>query len=263
MARRKRRPKLETKEELVKYLEENQDTEYPFNEEVWKLAVEKTAEKEREFKVLKEVDFDGTEKVKKIPNGAINPVSKYFQLIALPQYKKQCEELQKEQEEELVADVDDMLEQLDDSEENTFIRELVTIYFSNVKGEDLDFVIDRLSDYYSNYEFNEGSDKFLVVSAVSDELTLRELYGKRVKGSDNEVKIEKVKKGYLSTLDGLKLLKKQGSKLEDGKNKFTMFVDELEKAGELKFDTKGYEPDQIDRLIEHTRRSIVRAFSDG
>lgn len=265
MARRRKRPKLKTKKELIKYLEENQDTELPFSEKVWEIAVEKTSEKEREFKEITTTDFDGNKKTKKIPNGAINPVSKYFQLIALPNFKKMAKEehLEKEDDKDKITDVDKMLEELDDTEENTFIKELVSIYFSTVNGDDLNFVIERLSDYYSNYEFNEGSDKFLVVSAVSDELALRHLYSKRAKGSDNESRIERIQKGYLRTLDGLKLLKKQGSKLDEGKNKFTMFVDELEKAGELKFNPNKYEKDQIDELMQSTRRCIMRAFKDG
>lgn len=259
---------MKTKEELITYLESNSNIELPFSEKVWQIAVEKTFAKEREFKEITTTDFDGNVKTKKIPNGAINPVSKYFQLIALPNFKKMCEQEQLEKEleaeNETTVNIEQMLEELEeDTEENSFIRELISIYFANIKGDNFDFVVDRLSDYYSNYEFNEGSDKFLVVSAVSDELTLRELYGQRVKGKDNEATIEKVKKGYLSTLDGLKLLKKQGSKLNEGKNKFTMFLDELEKAGELKIKNVSIKQDQIDILVEHTRRSIINAFGEG
>lgn len=267
MAGRNRRPKLETKEELIKYLEENRDSELPFSEEVWKVAVEKTSEKERQFKEIVTTGFDGKSKTKKIPNGAVNPVSKYFQLIALPNFKKLAKNEYSNHvvEEDTMYDIEQMLEGLDeDTEENTFIKELMTIYFASLTGEDTQFVVDRLSDYYTNYEFNEGSDKFLVVSAVSDELTLRELYRERIKGKDNETKIEKVKKGYLATLDGLKLLKRQGSKIDEGKNKFTMMLDELEKAGDLsKYKQECYEPDQIDALVSDTRRSIMRAFGDG
>lgn len=266
MARRNRRPKLTTKEQLIKYLEENQDTELPFCEEIWEKAIETTSNKERQFKEIQVTDYDGNTTTKKIPNGVLNPVSKYFQLLALPNFRKlaeaKLEEMQENEDEN--SDIDRMFENMDENdEENTFIKELVSIYFSQVKGDDLTFVVDRLSDYYTNYEFNEGSDKFLVVSAVSDELTLRELYGKRVKGSDNETKIEKVKKGYLSTLESLKVLKKQGSKLDEGKNKFTMFLDELDKAGELNIKVKEIPNDQIGDLVTSFRQSIVRAFREG
>lgn len=265
MARGNRRPKLTTKEELIEYLEENKDTELPFCEEIWQVAVDKTADKDRQFKEISTTDFEGNTKTKKIPNGAVNPVSKYFQLIALPNFRKIAEAKLEDdiEEDEDNDDIEKMLEEMEDNDENSFIKELVSIYFASVNGDDLQFVIDRFSDYYTNYEFNEGSDKFLVVSAVSDELTLRELYGKRIKGNDNESKIEKVKKGYLSTLESLKVLKKQGGKLDEGKNKFTMFLDELEKAGELKIQAPDIADDKIGALVTAFRQSIMRAFREG
>lgn len=267
---KKNRPKMETKEELLSYLEANQDKEFPFCEEIYNIAVEKTDGKERAFKEIVRTEYDGTTKTKRIPNGSVNPVSKYFQLIALPHYNKKvqamlCFREEDEKYEEIDEDIDDIIELTEDDEANSFVRELASIYFSKVLDDETQFVIDRLSDYYTNYEFNEGSDKFLVISAVSDELTLRELYSKRItsKGVDNEVRIDKVKRGYLSTLESLKALKKQSGKLDEGKNKFTIFLDELDKAGELNIKIPDIPNDQIGSLVNSFRQSIVRAFRDG
>lgn len=262
---------MTTKEELILYLETNQHKELPFCEEIWEKAVESIEGKERQFKTIKTEDYNGNVKMLKVPNGAINPVSKYFQLIALPNYKRialnNAEEMKNNQNEDF--------EELDESENeydyddvidvgaSSFVNELTDIYFSTISGNDLQFVKNRISDYYANYEFNEGSDKFLVVSAVSDELTLRELYAKRTKGLDNENKIDKVKKGYLNTLESLKVLKRQGSKLDEGKNKFTMMLDELEKAGDLYLEPEIISEDAIKDLVSSFRVSVVRAFRDG
>ena len=265
MAKRGTRPKLETKEELMAYVKENKDTELPFNETVWNIAVEKMIDKERQFKSIETTDFEGNIKSLKVPNGAINPVSKYFQLMALPNFQKMGIGILNQDNDTDDEDVSSLLDELEvsDEEESTFIKELILIYFSDLKGKDLQFVVDRLSDYYTNYEFNEGSDKFLVVSAVSDELALRELMIGRNKGKDVEAKIEKVKKGYLNTLEGLKVLKKQSSKFDESKNKLTMFVSELEKAGELKLTAKEIPEDKVKSLVDAFRRTVIDVFREA
>lgn len=264
------RPKdLATKEDLIKYLEENTNTELPFNEVVWDSAVEHTVDKERQFKEIQTTGYDGVVKTKKIPNGAVNPVSRYFQLMALPQNAKAGKAIVREQkkqkkiEDSKEREFEELIENVGDSDEGSFIRELVEIYFSILEGDELLFVVNRLSDYYTNYEFNEGSDKFLVVSVVSDELTLRDLMASRIRGRDNETKIEKVQKGYLSKLESLKVLKKQGSKLDESKNKLTMFVSELEKAGELKLEAKPIPLDEVKGLIDSFRRTVIDVFREA
>jgi len=274
IAAKKNRPKMETKKELMSYLRRNKDIELPFVQEVWDLAVEQTAGKVAGTKAVETTDINGDIKIIKIPDIIDNPVSKYFQLMALKRNKEKGEALRDKNKDKTSNQVeiknDENLEtKIDedddilDVEKNSFITGLINIYFSKVNDEDLDFVVSRLSEYYTNYEFNEGSDKFLVVSVVSDELSLRELYSKRVKGSDNEKRIKDVQDGYLKKLDSLKVLKKQGSAIDEGKNKFTVFVDELEKAGELKFKTPEIDNDIIGELVKAINNSVIRAFSDG
>jgi hypothetical protein len=246
---KKKRPKMTTKEELIVYLEGNPSTELPFNEEVWNMAVEATKDKERKFKKKIEIDYDGTEKVINIPNGSINPVSKYFQIIALPQYKKKPTKKEINEEDE---DIDlSFGDGDDDDEENIQVSNWVNMFFSGYKGSDKKILKERLSDYYNNYELNEGADKMLAIKAVADELEIMNLTQMRAKGKDVEARLEKVSKGYLSMLDSLKALKKQRGAMDDeGKNKLTLYVDKLEKAGEFKPNKVSYDDDAIDKMLD-------------
>jgi len=255
MARKKKRPPMTTKEELIAYLEQNKDTELPFNEVVWDLAVKATEDKERQFKVMSQTEFDGSTKTKKIPNGAVNPVSKYFQMIALPQYQKPMQD-------EIIEEEDSVIISTDDDEKSDFVDGLLGVFFSGYPSQDKKLIKERLSDYYDNYELNEGADKLLVIKAVADELEMANLTKKRIKGVDVEARLEKVQKGYLSLLESLKALKKQRSAMDDeGKNKLTLWVDELEKAGEFiyEFDTH----DDIDEMLDNFEKSMQRVYSEG
>lgn len=281
---KKIRPKMETKNELMSYLRRNKDTELPFVKEVWDMAIEQTAGKSVGTKVVETVDENGDIQVMKVADMSNNPVSKYFQLMSLQPNKLKGEALREKalgkakndtvvevdsntdsnvsnDNVDIIVDIND--EFIGDDRKNSFITGLVNIYFSKISDDDLDFVVSRLSEYYTNYEFNEGSDKFLVVSVVSDELSLRDLYSKRIRGSDNEKRIKDVQDGYLKKLDSLKVLKKQGSTVDEGKNKFTVFVDTLEKAGELKYKAPVIDNDVIGNLVNAINNSVIRAFSDG
>lgn len=259
MARRKR-PKMETKEELIAYLEANQDTELPFNDEVWERAVEATNGKERKFKEITTSDFENKSTTKMIPNGSVNPVGKYFQIIALPQYRNPVDTTDLEDE----FDEEDEVE-FDDNEKAETVTTWISMFFDGVPNADRKFIIDRLSNYYDNYELNEGADKFQAAKAVLDELEMRNLMKMRSKGKDVEVRIEKCQKSYLALLDSLKAQKKQrGAGDDEGKNKFTIFVDNLEKEGRLviKKDTS-YEPDDIDRLLKEFEGSMRTVYYEG
>lgn len=277
----KRRPKLKTKEELIKYLEEHKDTELPFNEEVWNIAVEKTKDKERKYKEIVVKDFDGNEKKKSIPNGAVNPVSKYFMLMALPQYRKKTEKEDTEDNEDIdfkqfknnTRSFDDDIEEddieEDDDTDNENENKEVTItgwinmFFDKYSATDKKFLKERLINYFDNYELNNGADIMIVVKAVADELEIMKLTNKRIKGEDVEKRLETVQKGYLSLLESFKALKKQRSALdEEGKNKFTLWVDRLEKEGFNPEKTK-YSKDDVDFIIDTFRETITQSFLKG
>lgn len=251
---------MTTKEELLSYLENNKDTELPFNEDVWERAVEATADKERKFKEIKTKDYDGNEITKKIPNGTVNPVGKYFQLIALPQYSKPVD---------VYDDGDEQYEfdeniSFGDEEKDEQVSEWLMMFFDGVSSADRKFVIERLSNYYDNYELNEGADKFQAVKAVMDELEMRNLMKARNKGKDVEARIEKCQKSYLALLDSLKAQKKQRGSADEGKNKLTQWIDELEKEGKftIRKDTT-YGKDDIDTLLENIESGMRAVYYEG
>jgi hypothetical protein len=278
MAGKYGRPKLNSKEELIAYLEANKDLEYPFNEEAWNIAVEKTKDKETKYKEMITTEFDGKKKVKKIPNGAISPVGKYFQLMSLPQYRKGKtldEEpifVEDDYNDELPAmdDQDDENENEDDvtdeeeKEKQTQVTSWIDIFFAGYSPLDKRFIRERLGNYYDNYEINDGADKLLVTKAVADELEIMNLTKQRAKNKDVEKRLETVQKGYLSLLDSLKALKKQRGAMDgEGKNKFTIWLDTLEKSGEFKPKKIEYENDAIDNMIVTLERSIVEVMRNG
>lgn len=260
MARKRTRPKdITTMEDMRTYLNGNLEYEFPLVEECWHHAEQGVKETNKNIKIKNDTRTDG----KTTPYARV--AGRYFQLMGLEHFKKAGQELRniayreiREDEEQEAMDI--LLE--DDTDEGEFIRELISIYFSHVKNtEEITFTIDRLADYYNNYEFNEGSDKFLVVSAVADELALRELYSLRARGGDNEKAIKETRDSYMKALGGLKVLKSD-KKEDKAKDKFTAFVDELTKNGELRFKAKEYPKDQIDELIESTIRSIKGAYNE-
>jgi hypothetical protein len=245
-AKPSRRPKLTTKEELLKYLEENKDTELPFNETVWGKAVQATKDKERQYKELQTKEFDGTTKIKKIPNGTINPVGKYFQMMALPQYAK-----------------NPVYPESDETESEREINDELTSDFEGYRIKERQFLAERLAEYYENYEINTGSDKFIVNQIVVFELELKRLNMKLASGKDVYNNIEKVTKQYLNLCESLKTLKKQRGAMEDeGKNKFTLFVDELEKEGEFKYSFDDVS-DAIDEMLDIFEKSMIRTYNEG
>lgn len=255
-----KRPKMTTKEELIKYLEANKNIELPFNEVVWNIAVEKTKDKERQNKILTETDFDGTTKKKVIPNGSVNPVGKYLQMMALPQYQKPYVDPNTEPEEEENEEFEFKFE---DEEKNEAITNWLNVFFNGYSKEDKKFLHERLSDYYDNYELNEGADKTLVIMTVTDELQIMKLTQKRIKGTDVEAQLKNLKKSFLEGLEGLKALKKQRGNADEGKNKLTQWIDELEKAGEFRPKHVDYPADEVDFMIKEFTKSIVEVFRNG
>lgn len=258
MATKKRnRPKIYTKEQLIDYLEKNPETEQPFRDDVWALAVEKTKDKELKQQTIEKTDFDGNTKKKVVPNGSYNPVSMYFQLISLPQYNKPKVDLETES---IFAGINI---DFDDSQKNEKIADWITVFFSDYKTDDKKFLVSRLGDYYDNYDINSGADIMMVVKVCSDELEMMKLTKERAKGKDIEARLEKVQKGYLSLLDGLKAMKNSKGKMDnEGKNKFTVWLDEMEKTGDFHYDF-GEIGDEIDDMLDSFYDTIVRTLGSG
>lgn len=249
------RQALVTKEDLIAYLEKHKATELPFNEEVWELAVEKTKDKEQVFMEMYVKDFDGVVRSRKVPNGACNPTSKYFALMSLQQYQKQGKNEKREIEKFSVM--------FEDEEKAETLTSWIKIFFAEYGNAEKKFLTERLSDYYDNYELNEGADKMLVIKAVADELEIMNLTKQRAKGKDVEGRISKVQSGYLDLLDSLKALKKQRGKMEEGKNKLTQMLDEFEKAGEFVGKKAIYEKDSIDDMLDTFTKNMMVVLRDG
>lgn len=256
---------MKTKEELLAYLAENSNLELPFNPTVWEKAVELTEDKERAFTTIVKTEQDGTKKTTKVPNGPLSPVSKYFQLMALPQYQVAYEPEEDEEYEGETFDWDNeeaTSEKIDfvSEEEKQAVSGLIKTFFAGYSPADKQWVTERLADYYSNYSLNEGADKMLVVKAVADELEIMKLTQKRARGKYDAKEMDTIQKGYLGILDSLKALKKQRSKLdEQGSNKFTLFMDELEREGEFKPSAVNYR-DDIDDMLEAFEESMRRTL---
>lgn len=252
---------MTTKEELLAYLQENTDTELPFSEDAWNAAFKSTKGKQRKFKEIKTTDYEGKEVKKMIPNGSVSPVSKYFQIVALPQYRKTIVDF--EDGEGDFWDDDDEIDEYDDEKTQT-LRNWINVFFDGFDSADKKFLKERLSEYYDTCDLNDGADKMLVIKAVADELEIMKLTKKRNR-QDVELRLEKVQKGYLSILDSLKALKKQrGSGDDEGKNKLTLWIDELERQGEfIPLKDTTFEKDDIDNLLTEFEASIVRVFNEG
>lgn len=257
-----RRPKMKTKEELIKYLESHPNTELPFNEEVWDRAVELTKDKVQKSKTIVTTDFDGKEKKNVVPNGSISPVGTYFRIIALPQYRKQAEN--EEEEFEDFDEEDEELDEFEDEEKDELVNNWIDAFFGNYNNQDKKFLKERLGDYYDTYDINDGADKLIVVKAVSDELEMMNLTRRRATNKDNEKRIETIQKNYLSLLESLRALKKQRGSMEDeGTNKFSSYVDTLSREGAFKHEKKEYPKDMIDEMLDIFVRNIMEVARDG
>lgn len=265
MVRKQVRPKMTTKEELMFYLEDNKENELPFNEEVWNIAVEKTKDKQRKFLETSFTDFDGVTKKKIVPNGSVNPVGKYLQMIALPQYSKKPKVTKEEYDSiEIYSNVEENYSfDTIDEEKYKIVSNWIDTFFNDYDYGDKKFLKERLSDYYDNYELNDGADKLLAIMSVTDELEMMKLTKLRAKGKDVEMKMQKMRSSYIDTLDSLKALKKQRGAVDEGKNKLTQWVEELTKAGDFKPKEYRYEQDQIDNMIFELEKSIMQVLREG
>lgn len=143
-----------------------------------------------------------------------------------------------------------------------FICTFIKRYFGEIYSVDTAvFLIDRAKSYYGEYELNSASDEFLVMTALTDELVIREITKKRVCYSaiDNK-ELETIRNGYMKSLDGLKALKKFDKGEKESDNKFTAWVDKLVKGKELDRHKVRIRKDTVDKLIDSQIRGIRNVF---
>lgn len=171
------------------------------------------------------------------------------------------EEEQEEPEELPVLNLKDYIPDYD-SNQGKFISHFIERYFGDMTNEDtLRFLIDRIKSYYGEYELNSASDEFLVMTAIADELVIREITKRRVNYTDIDNKeLELIRNSYIKSLDGLKALKKFDKGEKESDSKFTVWVNKLVKGEELDSNKTIVTEDDIDRLLEAELRGIRNVF---
>lgn len=253
---------IRTREELIEYLNENQKTESPFNESLYRHTLEAL---EMDKKLI-----DG--KKAKDPTFKKNYSTlgeKYFELAQLPKYRDKAKELQQDRLFEgfnpkkgrNTRSIKSLLS--GDEAEDELMRELYEKYFYYVTVfEDVEFIKGRVYEYYSTYDFNDAHEKFLIVSAISDELKLRQLNEERQDDDgDTEKIIKDVRSSYMSTLEALKLIRNK-DKDKDKVNNLSGYIKLLQEE-KLLTGKRVFEPDAMDRLLERTRESVINmGFED-
>ena len=186
----------------------------------------------------------------------------YFELRASPLFNQ--EEDDEEEEPEEVIEVLNLKDFIPDyeSHQGRFISHFIERYFGEMTNADtLRFLIDRIKSYYGEYELNSASDEFLVMTAIADELVIRDITKKRVNYTDIDNKeLELIRNSYIKSLDGLKALKKFDKGEKESDSKFTVWVNKLVRGEELDSNKIEITEDDIDRLIESELRGIRNVF---
>lgn len=258
IARKKRPTNIKSREDLIDYLLEAEN-EDPFNEECFQCALVET--KRRNDIIRKNNNTPGKE-IKRLE--FLGNV--YFELRASPMFMEKDEDDEDDKDEEIeeepvVLNLEDYIPEFE-SRQGQFIAHFIERYFGDMTNEDtLRFLIDRIKSYYGEYELNSASDEFLVMTAIADELVIRDITKRRVKYTDIDNKeLELIRNSYIKSLDGLKALKKFDKGEKESDSKFTVWVNKLVKGEELDSNKIEIKEDDIDRLIESELRGIRNVF---
>ena len=271
--KRRKRPDLETKEELLEYLEKNPNSELPFLEELWEISVkacENNVDKQLKTIVKITTDSDGkvTEQRSSVGNAITNPVKQYFKMSSLPQYRKKAQAIKDQMEIEhqrefgdskrIVADT-----YFADSDSAPDLNDEIVGWINLFNHEEKDFMIKRYSSYFDQYEINEGADKTSLKRILSLEIALHRIDNKRAAGKPVDINDEKKLSDLLqSTFESLKWTKKQRNAREDmAQNKFTVWMEKQVQEGGFSIEKKTYEKDEIDFLIDTIIESTKEMLS--
>ena len=256
---------------MKQYIADN-PSNLPFVKEAWE-----TAKKEAKYENLKISEYNKNAKGSKKNRLSIGQV--YQKLMSTDRYKELGEALRRKEEgvpEDIVGqdgaeetkkdskavDLKSCIKDME-SPEGQFIYRFLTQYFGSFsEKEDVDFLVSRIRSYYGEYELNSASDEYLVMVAISDELILKRINQKRLDGSLTVLKdMKTIRDNYMSTLDGLKVLKKLADKKDSSEEHFSAWVKKLTDEGELLPDvTKPYPKDDVDRLLKAQRRSLTASI---
>lgn len=259
MARPKR---IKTKQQLLNYLTTAAD-ELPFNEECYKCAAVEVNKRNEQIRI--ENSLPGAKAKKPEFLGNV-----YFELLASPLFNGSTngdtstmpDYVDREDPSKVrTISVEDFIDDIDTAQ-GQFIFKFIKKYFGNISSMDTaKFIIARVRAYYGEYELNSASDEFLVMSAITDELVMRDITRRRINYKyDNNKELETIRNVYMKSLEGLKALKKFDKGEKENENKFSVWVNKLVEEGDLDVDAYDYEEDDIDRLIKLQVEGLRGAF---
>lgn len=155
---------VETKEDLVRYLEEVEG--FPLVEELWDLCIEKAKASEGKQQPMVEktyIDKDGNVKTSTRANGFVsdNPIHHYFRMMGLPQYKKKARDIVNEREakEAATESQKEIMDTYFDDDSGEQFNEIIAWINTFPNTKERQYLRQRYASYYDNYEINEGADR--------------------------------------------------------------------------------------------------------
>lgn len=256
---------VHTKEDLISYLATSSDG-LPFLQELWDRCVEKAEEdktKERPIKETKVKDKHGNVVVKKQAAGVIitDPVKWYFRLMNLPHNKKKAISLAQQQEIESETRKEFMGVYFDDNEGQEYddIAAWINMFPNQQEKQ---YLKQRLSHYYDNYDINDGADRTMLSGILSIEIELFRINMRRAEGKSVDINQEvKLRKMLIDNMEAQKWTKKQRSATDEmGQNKFTIWMEKQTKNGKFTPEEHEIPKDEIDMLIEIIPKAVRKMF---
>lgn len=266
--RSQNRKKVKNKDELIRYLNAHPDSELPFVEVAWDDANRKCLENEGKqdkvtYKVV--IDEDGREQKKKVHTAKFitDPVAMYFKLMSLKNYSTIGEGIRYENQKEYENGREVFKLYLNKDEERDRKNNEILDWIEMFSPDEKEFLKKRYASYYDTYDINDGADRLTLKRLLSLEIEAFRIDIERAKGKSVDANKEKKVTDMLrDTLESLKWTKKQRSARDDmAKNRFTIWMDDLEEQGEFIPNPKVYEKDQIDNLLEIMMKSMGEMLS--
>lgn len=236
------RPKdIYTKEELTAYLEANKNIELPFVEALWQDCLKKADSDRKLIEAGKE----------KKGFKSANPVAHYFRLCGLRKWKNMARNLEEEQYNEEINS-GERPAPIEISEEAAEYANDILVWINMFPPTEREYLRERYSNYYDQYEINDGADKILLKRILSTEIALYRIDIRRAMGQTVNLLDEKKLNEQLTSLyESMKWTKKQRNIREDlAQNKFTVWLDNMTKEGGFVIPEKHYPKDEIDFLLD-------------
>lgn len=264
---KKIRESLQTKEELIKYLNDIEGV--PFIEELWEKANEKAKDcvgKQPPITVKTYTDKYGNVKERRYGGGTFstNPISHYFRMMGLPYYKNKARDILNEREAAEMAkeSQSEIMETYFDDDSGEQQNEIITWINMFPNARERQYLRQRYASYYDNYEINDGADRVSLSRILSLEIELYRFNMQRATGKAVDiVKEEKLTKMLRETLESMKWTKKQRSVQDDmAQNKFSIFMEKQSKNGKFTPEHHDIPQDEIDMLLDIIPKAITKMF---